>query len=85
MRFEVLDMLYRATEGHPDREINAWGVAVDLGIWHAELFRVVEWLERNGFLRYCGAGPTVCLTRAGVNFVELDAGGRRSIRERPPQ
>ena len=80
MRFEVLEMLYRATDGSTDAERNAWGFATDLGVWHAELFRVVEWLARYGLIRYCGAGPIVCLTARGARFMERSGERRRSIR-----
>jgi predicted transcriptional regulator len=81
MRFEVLAMLYQACGGEVDSERNAWGFAVDLGIWHAELFRIVEWLAAHGLIRYCGAGPIVCLTQRGVDFIERPGERRRSIRE----
>lgn len=81
MRFEVLTMLYRASEGRVDAERNAWGFATDLGIWHAELFRIVEWLASQGLIRYCGAGPIVCLTERGIDFLERPGERRRSIRE----
>ena len=81
MRYEVLALLHRAACGSTERETNAWSFALDLGMWHAELFRVVDWLERRGLVRYCGAGPTICLTPAGAEFVELGARERHSIRE----
>lgn len=81
MRFEVLAMLYRATGGQVDTERNAWGFALDLGVWHAELFRVAEWLARHELVRYCGAGPVICLTPRGAHFVENAGELRRSIRD----
>jgi len=81
MRYEVLYMLYRASEGRVEKQQNAWYFALELGVWHTELFRVVEWLDRKGLLRYCGAGPVVCLTPAGVDLIERRAGQRRSIRD----
>lgn len=80
MRFEVLNVLYRAVEGEVDVQRNVRPFAVDLGVWHAELFRIVEWLERQGLIRYCGAGPVVCLTDKGVGFISR-GGERRSIRD----
>lgn len=81
MRYEVLDMLYRATGGKVDAQRNAWGFAMDLGIWHAELFRIVEWLSSKQLIRYCGAGPLVCLTQKGASFMERAGQRRRSIRD----
>jgi hypothetical protein len=84
MRFEVLDLIFASVNGQADVELNVSGFVHHIGTWHAELFRIVEWLDRRGFIRYCGAGPTVCLTRAGVDFVGSEAGKRRSIREADP-
>lgn len=81
MRFEILSMLYRAAGGDVDREINCWNFATQLGVWHAEVFRVLEYLDRRGFLEYRGAGPVVCLTPAGRDYIETGSGGRQSIRD----
>lgn len=81
MRYEVLKMIFGAVGGEPDVEKNVSSFVHQLGTWHAELFRVVEWLDRAGFIRYCGAGPTVCLTTKGITFVLADAGRRTSIRD----
>ncbi len=55
--------------------------ADQLGVWREELFRVIEFLDRKGYLVYHGAGPSVSLTRQGVDYVERHAGRRRSIRD----
>lgn len=81
MRYEVLQLLYRSVEGKAGLERNIARFALDLGTWQAELFRVVEWLDSRKLIRYCGAGPVVCLTQRGVAFVEREAGRRRSIRD----
>jgi hypothetical protein len=85
MRFEVLELIYASVEGRADVEKNVSDFVHLLGTWHAELFRVVEWLDRRGYIRYCGAGPTVCLTEQGIAFVASEAGRRRSIRESEPE
>lgn len=82
MRYEVLRMLYDAWKQEPDRAaIHAYTFATDLGVWQAELFRVIEFLDRKGYVVYLGAGPLVHITPAGVRYLEEEAGGRRSIRE----
>lgn len=83
LRFEVLRMLYDATGGDPECEKNAWGFALELGIWHAELFRVIDWLSHHGYVRYCGPGPTVCITPDGIVYLRTERHRRRSIREEP--
>lgn len=81
MRYEILSMLHRATGGDTEREINCWGFATDLGVWHAEVFRVLEYLDRRGLLEYRGAGPVVRLTQAGRDLIEGGSAGRQSIRD----
>ncbi len=85
MRFEVLELIFASVDGRAEVELNVAGFVHHLGTWHTELFRVVEWLDRRGFIRYCGAGPTVCLTQVGIDFVGSDARRRRSIRESEPE
>ena len=81
MRYEVLLMLYRATREEGDRPLKALGFAQDLGVWQAELYRVVEWLERRGLVLYHGAGPTISLTPRGRAYIERQSGRRKSIRD----
>lgn len=81
MRYEVLRILYDAWKAEPERaEVQAFAFASDLGVWHAELFRVIEFLDRKGFVVYLGAGPIVRITPAGIRYLEEEAKGRRSIR-----
>ena len=82
MRYEVLRMLHEAWKREPDRpSVHAYVFAADLGVWHAELFRVIEFLDRKGYVTYMGAGPLVAITPAGVHYLEEEAGGRKSIRD----
>jgi hypothetical protein len=81
MRYEVLLMLYRASSGATDEVIDAWTFSTDLGVWRAEVFRVVEWLERRNLVTYHGAGPAISITPAGVRYVEDDWNRRRTIRD----
>ena len=79
MRYEVLLMLYTAAQSAPGDAVQAWGWAQDLGVWHEELFRVFEFLDRAGLIEYLGAGPLVRITQAGIDYIESE-GKRRSIR-----
>jgi DNA-binding IclR family transcriptional regulator len=80
MRYQVLRMLYEATSGIPEVKCNVAHFAFNLATWRSEVFRIVEWLERSGFIRYCGAGPTVCITDKGVASIQ-EQDRRRSIRD----
>lgn len=81
MRFEVLAMVYRAAQGNADAVIRVSGFLQELGVWYEELFRVVEFLDRCGYLSYQGAGPLVRITPRGIRLIEGEAGARRSIRD----
>jgi|GEM_PF-5676488 len=81
MRHEVLLMLYRVAEGEPEQVVNAWSFSADLGVWQAEVFRVVEWLERNGLVAYHGAGPAISITSRGVEYLNAGWNQRGTIRE----
>lgn len=81
MRFEVLAMLYQGCDGKTGCVLRVSTFADNLGVWREELFRVIEWLDRKGYLVYHGAGPSVSLTRQGVDYVERYAGRRRSLRD----
>jgi hypothetical protein len=72
MRYEVLRMLHSAAAGDPEREVRCWGFAQELGVWESELFRVLDFLDRVGLAEYCGAGPVVRITLAGVSYLERD-------------
>ena len=81
MRFEVLALICRAAEGSLSVEVQAAPLALDLGIWSAEVFRVIEFLAQRGYVDYLRAGPVLRLTRAGAQRIETAEEGRRSIRE----
>ncbi|MBW3628284.1 MAG: hypothetical protein KY464_03205 [Gemmatimonadetes bacterium] len=80
MRFEVLAAVYRASEGKSGNTLVVSPFAQDLGIWREELFRVLEFLDRKGYIVYHGAGPLVSITRNGLDYLERTGGRRKSIR-----
>ena len=80
MRYEVLRMLLQASHGDPERRIEAWGFAHDLGVWEEELQNTLVWLERAGYLRVYHPGLALSITLAGIRYVEQGAGRRRTIR-----
>lgn len=80
MRFEVLHMLYRASEADPARQVNAWSFAPDLGVWEEEVWNTLVWLEQAGLVRIYRADPLASITLAGVRYVEQEARRRKTIR-----
>lgn len=80
MRYEVLAAVYAGCEGQPGCTLPVSSFTDDLGIWREELFRVLEFLDRKGYLTYHGAGPLVSITQRGVDYIHRDGGRRKSIR-----
>jgi hypothetical protein len=80
MRYEVLEAVYREVEGKTGIALVASAFTQRLGIWREELFRVLEFLDRKGYIAYQGAGPLVSMTRHGVEYIERTCGRRKSIR-----
>ena len=81
MRYEVLALIHRAAEGRLDVEVHASPLALELGVWSTELFRVIDFLTEHGYIDYLRAGPVLRLTRAGSLRIGAADEGRRSIRE----
>src|SRR5687767_4533860 len=80
MRYEVLAAIYQGCEGKAGCTLVVSAFAQELGIWREELFRVLEFLDRKGFIVYHGAGPLVSMTRNGIDYIERMGGRRKSIR-----
>lgn len=83
MRYEVLDMLCSVSRGDPERPINCGSFAQEIGVWREEIFRVIDFLDRIGFVRYLGAGPLVSITARGIDYLERGAGRRKRISDAP--
>lgn len=72
MRYEVLRMLHSAASGDTGRDVHCWGFAQQLGVWEPEVFRVLDFLDQVGLAQYCGAGPVVRITPAGMTYLAAD-------------
>ena len=80
MRYAVLAAVHRETEGKAGVALLVSNFTEELGIWREELFRVLEFLDRKGYIVYHGAGPLVSITRDGIDYIERTGGRRKSIR-----
>jgi hypothetical protein len=80
MRYEVLLMLYKASEAQPEREVKAWTFAYNLGVWEEEMGHAIEWLERAGYLRCHRSSLEISITLKGIRYIEEGAVRRRTIR-----
>jgi len=80
VRFEVLAAVYEACGGRKGCALAASQLTERLGIRREQLFRALEFLDRNEYLTYHGAGPMVSIAQRGIDHIEHRSERRRSIR-----
>ena len=81
LRFEVLQGIHEVAGGDGTVEVNAAPFAGVLGVPLERIFAVVEFLSREGYLAYRGAGPRVSLTRRGLDYLHGHSGRRGTLRD----
>jgi hypothetical protein len=81
LRYQVLRAVYDRSGGRCEKPASGSAIGADLNLRYEDLFRVVGYLERAGYLVKPEAGPTVCITPKGQTYIAAEAGRRRSIRE----
>lgn len=80
LRYQVLQWVYERTGADCSLPVTGTQVGAALRLPYEELYRVIHFLEDRGYLRYLGAGPTVCITDKGIRYLEVDSRKRQSIR-----
>jgi hypothetical protein len=83
MRYEVLDMVCRAARRDPEEEVSCAPFSETIGVWREELFRVLEFLDHAGLVRYCGPGPRVCITPRGIDYLYGKGKASKSVPDEP--
>jgi hypothetical protein len=81
LRFKILRAVYEAASYDAAAEVNASRFAPALSVPLERVFAVVEFLSREGYLAYRGAGPRVSLTQRGIDYVEAESGRRGTLRD----
>lgn len=81
LRFDILRSVYEVAAADTGVEINAARFAGVLAVPLERIFAVVEFLSREGYLVYRGAGPRIALTQRGVEYVQGDSGRRGTLRD----
>lgn len=81
LRFEILRGVYEIAGGDASREVHASRFAPALHVPLERVFAVVEFLSREGYLAYRGAGPRVALTQRGIDYLQGDSGRRGTLRD----
>lgn len=83
MRYEVLYMLFEASNHRVDSPVELGGLVRRLGVWEIELERVLDFLHSTGYIGCQGSGRDrkAWLTLKGIDYIERDADRRRTVRE----
>ncbi|MEX2572565.1 MAG: hypothetical protein WD737_14790 [Gemmatimonadota bacterium] len=76
----VLVHLYTGRATAPMTPLTAEKVARELGFTPGRSVSLIEMLRGAGLLRYSGFGEGLVLTASGVDYIEREAGRRRSLR-----
>lgn len=81
LRYHVLSAIYERAGASCERTVTGTEIGAVLNLKFEDLFRVIHFLEVKGYLKYLDAGPRVCITAAGLRYIEELAGRRRSLRD----
>jgi DNA-binding IclR family transcriptional regulator len=81
LRYAVLKYVYERAGQHCEVVVKGSEIGAALDLRYENLFRITHFLERRGYLAYLGEGPRVCITFQGIEYMEVLAGRRRSIRD----
>lgn len=80
LRYQVLEWLHQQVGRDRERVVSALGLGQQLGVAPEAVFAVTEYLARHEYIGYRGAGPRICITDAGLRYLESQ-NRRRSVRE----
>ena len=80
LRYRVLATVYAQAGARCEHEVSGTTIGTELGLRYEDLYRLLHFLEYNGYLDYRDSGPLVCITRKGIEYISDVARCRRSIR-----
>lgn len=79
LRYQVLEWLHQQVGRNFTEVVSAFGLWERLDVPQEEIFAAAEYLARRQYIDYIGAGPRICITEVGFQYLE-NADRRRSIR-----
>lgn len=79
LRYRVLEWLHQQVGRNCTEVVSAFGASEHLDVPREEIFAAAEYLARRHYINYIGAGPRICITEVGLQYLE-NAERRRSIR-----
>ena len=83
MRYEVLGMVCRAARRDPTASVNCAPFHDSIGVWREEVFRVLDFLDHAGLVRYGGPGPKVSITPRGIDYLYGQGKWRKGVPDDP--
>jgi hypothetical protein len=79
-RYMLLESACRLAGESCQTSVSGLAAGMGAGMEREETFRLVQYLAHHGYLRYMGAGPRICLTQLGLDYVRWGSKGRRTVR-----
>ncbi|CAN5778398.1 hypothetical protein BH23GEM6_BH23GEM6_26390 [soil metagenome] len=80
LRYKILRAVYEHAGSDTGRSTTATEIGTELSMGYEELFRTFSFLVDHGYLLCIGEGPRVCITPAGISYIEKAAGRRMTLR-----
>jgi hypothetical protein len=81
LRYEILSFVHQHSGESCSEEVSGAQIGAALHLPYEDLYRVVHFLENQGYLVYLGAGPRVCLSEKGARYLRQNARRRRTVRD----
>ena len=81
LRYSYLERLYLLTGPECERAVTTPEVEENLGLPPALVASLTEDLTRLGYLRWDTSGMRICITSAGVEYMQRRAWRRRTVRD----
>ena len=78
--FILLQHAYALTGADPTMPVNAKRLGCELGFAEEETSRLVRYLSWVGYMKESAAGPHLALAEPGIEYVEVGAGRRQTVR-----
>ncbi|HET7322446.1 MAG TPA: hypothetical protein VFI96_08140 [Longimicrobiaceae bacterium] len=80
-RYLVLRLVQEGSRSDPRAIVTGSELVRTTELPPEEVFRILEFLARRGYIHYLGAGPRVRIARVGADYLQRGRGRRESVRD----
>lgn len=80
LRYSILSFVYQRAGANCEVAVTGPEIGAELQLGLESLYSAITFLNRAGYLAEGGVGPRVCITPKGVEYMEVLAGRRKSVR-----